>query len=45
MLNVSGCLQVADDSWIMSENYLFARLPPEFSGPTNVVIARHWDAF
>ena len=44
MLNVSGCLQVSDNAWIMSENYLFAR--PEFF-PTNAVMSfgmRLWSA-
>lgn len=44
MLNVSGCLQVADDSWIITENYWFSR--PEFF-PTNVVVSigiRKWNA-
>ena len=30
MLNFSGCVQVADHSWFMTENYYFFN--PEFSG-------------
>ena len=34
MLNLSGCVQISDNAWLMSENYFFSN--PEFF-PVNVV--------
>ena len=34
MFNLSGCVQISDNAWLMTENYLFAN--PEFF-PVNVV--------